>query len=197
MAVTLSNADIVSRLKLLADIHLKADSGTTTSLTNSSLIDNQSILNHIVCFINGDNIGVDRVITSFNADTGAIGFDALDTAITNTNEVCVVSTGYLSDAAQAEIAIRNDFRNKGYNLDLFLTSSHIKETFIYKTIELICMGLMNDGTDTDAYYVQANRFRELYNAETSSLIADYDSNEDGNIDADEEMMPVGQIGFSR
>ena len=197
MAVTLSNADVVSRLKLLADNHLKADSGTTTSLINSSLIDSNNITNHIVSFISGSNIGVDRVISSFDTDTGEIIFDAIDTSISNVDEVCIMSIGFASDIAQAETAIRNDFRNKGYNLDLFLTSSQLKELYIYKTIEIICMGLMNDGVDTDVYFVQAKRFKELYQIELSSLIADYDLNEDGNIDTDEELLPAGQIGFSR
>lgn len=197
MAVTLSNADIVSRLKLLADIHLKADSGTTTSLINSSLIDGSNVSNNIVSFINGANIGIDRVVSSFNDTTGEITFDAIDTAVSNVDEFCIISTGFSSDIAQAGIAIRNDFRNKGYDLDLFLTSSQLRELYIYKTIELVCMGLMNDGVDTDVYFVQANRFKALYETECSSLIADYDSNEDGNIDADEELLPVGQVGFSR
>ena len=197
MAVTLSNADIVSRLKLLADRHLKADSGTTTTAKNSKLIDEAGMTNNFICFINGANVGVDRIITSFFAETGTCTFDALDNAVTSSDEFCIVSKGFQSDVLQAHKVIANDFRNKGYDIDLFLTSDQLKEMYIYKVIELVCAGLMNDGVAEDVYFVQYNRFKELYQIESSALIADYDDNEDGSINTDEEMRPVGQIGFSR
>lgn len=198
MAVALSNADIVSRLKLLADSHLKADSGTTTTAVTSTLINESDITNHYICFISGLNNGVDRIITSFIDQSGTIGFDALDNAIDSTTEFCLLSKGFQSDIAQAEDAIRNDFRNKGYDLDLFLNSSiQLKEMFIFKTISIICGSLINDANDEDIYYFQYNRFKSLYESEQSVIIADYDANEDGNIDSEEELLSVGQVGFNR
>ena len=195
--MVLSNADIVGRLKLLADEHLKADAGTTTTVVNRTLIDGANLDDRFVCFITGANIGLDRVITGFDGVTGTITFDALTDAITSSDEFCIVKTGFQSDVVQAEYAIRNDLRNRGYDLDLFLNEPQLREMYIYKTIELVCASLMNDGEPQDVYYVQYLRFKDLYDKELVSLIADYDANESGAIDEGEENMKLGQIGFVR
>ena len=197
MALTLSNADIVGRLKLLADEHLKADSGTTASIVCASLIDEPTVANQFVCFISGDNVGVDRVISSFTDSTGTIGFDALDTTVVNTDEFCIVKTGFQSDATQAYNVMKNDLRNRNYDIDLFLTYSQLKEMHIYKTIELICASLMNDGDDQDAYYVNYKRFEKLYGLETVNMLADYDADESGDISTSEEEQPIRQAYMVR
>ncbi len=196
--MTITNADIVSRLKLLADEHLKADSGSITTAVNSSISEGNDYTNSLICFISGDNIGVDRVITSYAIATGTFTFDALTAAVTNIDEFCVVSKGFLSDVAQATSIVTNDLRNRGYDVALFLNfQTQLKELYIYKTIELVCASLMNDGQDQDVYFVNYERFKKLYEVESSTLIADYDTNEDGNIDTDEENLHIGQVGFLR
>lgn len=183
----ITNADIAGRLKLLADEHLKADSGSTTTAVNASISEGSDYKNNFICFVSGDNIGVDRVITSYTTATGTFTFDALDDAVTSIDEFCVVSKGFQSDVAQATGVVYNDMRNRGYDIDLFLNyQTQLKEMYIYKTIELICAGLMNDGQDHDVYFVNYERFKELYASEISNLIADYDANEDGEISEDEE-----------
>ncbi len=195
--MTITNADIVGRLKLLADEHLKADSGTKTTVINSTLIDGADISNRFVCFVTGENNGEDRVITSFDDTKGELTFDTLLIDITSSDEFCIVSTGFQSDVLHAEEVIRNDLRNRGYNLDLFLTEPQLREMYIYKTIELVCASLMNDGEPHDVYFVQYLRFKELYETEISSLVADYDANQDGVIDDGEEDIKLGQIKFVR
>ncbi len=196
--MTITNADIVSRLKLLADEHLKADSGTLTTAVNSSISEGNDYTNSLICFISGDNISIDRVITSYATATGTFTFDVLTATVTNIDEFCVVSKGFLSDVAQATNIVTNDLRNRGYNVDLFLNfQTQLKELYIYKTIELVCASLMNDGQDHDVYFVNYERFKNLYEVESSTLIADYDADEDGNIDVGEENLNIGQVGFSR
>ncbi len=106
--MVITNADIVSRLKLLADEHLKADSGSTTTAVNSSISDGSDYTNNLICFISGDNIGVDKVVTSYTVATGTFTFDVLTAAITGVDEFCVVSKGFLSDVAQATSIVTND-----------------------------------------------------------------------------------------
>lgn len=196
--MTITNADIVGRLKLLADEHLKADSGTTTTAVNASIKDGADYLNNFICFVSGANIGVDAVVTSYDSTTGTFTFDALSTAVTNIDEFCIVSKGFQSDVSQATSIVANDMRNRGYDIDLFLNyQTQLKEMYTYKTIELICAGLMNDGQDHDTYYTNGERFKKLYEAEASNLIADYDENEDGEIDEGEENLYTGQVGFTR
>lgn len=194
----ITNAEIVGRLKLLAEEHLKADSGTTTTAVNSSISDGIDYTNKIICFITGDNAYADRVVTSCDTATGTLTFNALDNAVDNVDEFCIISVGYQSDVSQAHNIITNDFKNRGYDIDLFLNhQTQLKEMYIYKTIELICAGLMNDGVDTDAYFVNYERYKELYRLESSNVIADYDINESGTITDDEEDTTVGKVRFSR
>jgi len=197
MALTLTNAEIVSRFKTLADYHLKADSGSTTTAVNSSMIDESSVANWYICFVNGDNYGTDKVISSFHDATGTITFPAVSNAIDNQSEFCLLEKGFLSDAKQAELFIDNYLRNKGYDLSLFLTTSQLKEAHIYKTLELICAERMQDGTDDDIYFVNHNKYSTLFEIEMNKLIADYDTNENGSISEDEEKQSLGQIGLTR
>ena len=91
----------------------------------------------------------------------------------------------------------NHFRNNGRDIDLFLETTQLKEAHIYKTIELICSSRMNDGDAQDAYFVNYERFKAMYETEVTTLIADYDANEDGTISEDEEDTNVGQVSFTR
>jgi len=193
----ITNAQIAGRLKLLADEHLKADSGTDVQVVSDSIKNGTNYLNHFICFISGNNMYEDRVVTSYDVSTGTFGFDQLLLPVLDTDEFCLTAKGFQSDVAQAESFIRNDFRNRGYDLDLFLTEPQLEEAYIYKTIELICSGLMNDGVDTDVYYMHSERYKTLYEQNMSNLIADYDANEDGTIDDVEELNKLGQIKFIR
>lgn len=196
--MTITNAEIVSRLKLLADEHVKADSGSTTTAVSSFLSDGTDYMSHYICFVSGSNTNTDRVITDYTTDTGTFTFDDLEQEVTNTDEFCIVSKGFQSDIINATNIVKNDMRNRGYNIDLFLNyQTQLREMYIYKAIELICAGLMNDAQDDDAYYAHMTRYALLYTSESSSLIADYDSNEDGSIDEGEENVNIGQVGFIR
>lgn len=186
--MTITNADIVGRLKLLADEHLKADSGSTTTAVNASIADGNDYTNQFICFVSGDNIGVDRIVTTYTSATGTFAFDALTTAVSNVDEFCIVAKGFQSDVAQAISIVKNDMRNRGYNIDLFLNyQTQLKEMYIYKTIELVCGSLMNDGQDQDVYFVHKQDYKALYELERSNLIADYDADEDGTISQEEEL----------
>lgn len=197
MALTLTNAEIVSRLKILSDFHVKADSGTTTTAIIKKLVEEEDVTGYYICFINGANYGIDRIVTDFYDADGVLVFDAVSSAITNTSEICLLEKGYLSDATQAEMALANYLRNKGYDIDLFLTTAQLKEAHIYKTLEIICGYKMNEANDTDVYYSNKEKFKMLFESEMAKLIADYDDNEDGIIDDDEELQKLGQIGFVR
>ena len=195
--MTITNADIVSRLKLLADLHAKATSGTTTSVVCRDLVGESELSGYFICFVSGTHAGTDKVITKFKDLTGTIEFDALASTASSTDEFCIVSKGYQSEVSQAALIVAEDFKNKGYDSSLFLVETQIKELHIAKAIELACFSLMNDATDTDSYYANAQRFRDRYRIIMANLIADYDLNEDGIISDSEEATSMGQIGFNR
>ncbi len=186
--MTITNAEIVGRLKLLADEHLKADSGSTTTAVSSYISNGSEYANYYICFISGNNINTDRIVTSYNSSTGTFTFDALDNAVTNTDEFCLVLKSFQSDIANAHNVVRNDMRNMGKDVDLFLNyTTQLRECYIYKTIELVCSSLMNDAVDTDAYYSHMNTYNALYQRELETLIADYDADKSGDISTDEEL----------
>lgn len=195
--MTITNADIVSRLKLLADFHGKATSGSTTTIVCNDLKNEADVTGYFACFVSGTHVGTDKVITKFKDLTGTISFDALASTVSNTDEFCIVSKGFQSEVAQAALVVTEDFKNKGYDASLFLNDTQLKELHISKTIELVCWGLMNDAIDSDAYFANAQRYEKRYQLIMANLIADYDANEDGVISDDEEKESIGQVGFSR
>jgi len=196
--MTITNAEIVGRLKLLADEHLKADSGSTTTAVSSYISDGSNYSNYYICFISGDNANVDRVVTSYESSTGTFTFDALDNAVTNVDEFCLVLKSFQSDVTNAHAVVRNDLRNMGKDVDLFLNyATQLKECYIYKTIELVCAGLMNDAVDTDVYYSHMVTYNALYQRELDTLIADYDADESGDISTDEELVKSNYVVVER
>lgn len=193
--MTLTNAEIVARYKALADFSFKADSGTTTTLTSKKLIDNSDISGFYVCFISGANFGLDKIITSFNDTTGTLTFSALSSSVLNTDEVAIVENGFQAEVKQAELFIINYLRNKGLDFNLMLNKPQLKESHIYKTLDLICSNLMKDAVDADVYYAQSVKYQNLFNLEMDKLVADYDINENGTIEQSEEVLNVGQVRF--
>ena len=195
--MTLTNAEIVARFKALANYSLRANDGSTTTLVANKLIDIRDVTGFYLCFTSGDNYGVDKVVSSFDEVTGTLTFDALGTTVLNTDEVCLLEDGFATEIKQAEIFIINHLRNKGLDIDLFLTIAQLKEAHIYKTLELVCLNFSKDATDDDIFYVASQNFGNLYTSELGSLVADYDENEDGQISEDEEDVQIGQVSFTR
>lgn len=195
--MTLTNAEIVARFKTLANYSLRANDGSTTTLISKKLIDIRDVNGFFLCFTSGENYGVDRVVTDFDEVTGTLTFDVLGSTVLNTDEACLIEDGFATEIKQAEIFITNHLRNKGLDLNLFLVKEQLKEAHIYKALELVCLNYSKDAVDDDIFYVASSKYKELYDAELGSLVADYDENEDGQISEDEEDTQIGQVGFSR
>ena len=198
---TLTNADIVIASPLLiADYIAKAHGGSTTTADSRSLkgLDEDEVVGAYICFLNGDNAGVDRIITDYNStNTGLFTFDALDTAIDNTVTFAIVLIDYTGGVDRAEAIVTNDLRKKGLDVNLFLNPSHLRELLLLKTMSHICQSKRQDADDQDMYHINYLDFEERYKTELNTLVADYDDNEDGSIDEDEENSSLGQIRFER
>ena len=197
MALTLANADVIGRFTQIADHYFKADSGSTTTVVSKSVADELDLANYYVCFLSGDNKGIDRVVSSYDDVTGTLTFSELDTAIDNTVSVAVSQNGFNNFIDEAELSIGNYLRNNGYDVDNFLTPSQLREAHLYKTIELICRSRYNDGSDDDLYFKNMELYGSLFTGEMARLVADYDANEDGSISTDEELLNIGQVMFVR
>lgn len=198
--MTLTNADIISRMSQLADIRGKADGGTTTTLINNKYsLDNidDEFNNYYICFLNGDNKGVDRIVTDFDAQNGIFTFDELESSVNNSTLYALCEVGYLQYSDEAYIYIVERFKNDGKNISLFLNEAQLKELHLLKTLDLICQDKFNDATNEDMYYQRHLHYKETFENTYLSLVADYDLNENGAIDTDEEENKIGQIGFSR
>lgn len=198
MALTLTNYDIVQSLEMLSSEILKADGGTTNTLISDDLseLGDATIAGYLIVFLSGDVIGQEAYITG-----GTNGTYTLDTTLTNSiankTKFTYLEGGFKSFISRAESILTSHFRNKGMNIDLFLNNAQLKELHIYKTVELICLSKRNSANDDDAYHSNYIAFKDLYEAEFSNLVADYDTNENGVIDDGEELQQIGQVSFVR
>ena len=197
----LTNADIVLASPLLiADYVAKANSGSTTTVVSQALkgLDPEEVIGAYICFINGDNAGEDRIITDYvSSNEGTFTFDALTSPVDNTTTFAIVFLDYTGGVIRAKQIITNDLRKKGFDIDLFLDSTQLRELLLLKAMSHICQAKRQDANDTDMYHINYLDFEEQYVLELNTLIADYDANESGIIDADEEDTNVGQVGFTR
>lgn len=192
MAVwTLTNADVVSAFPLLADFNEKADGGSTTSLTCKRLTSLQEteLVGATICFITGANAGTDKVITSYASSTTAtFGFSTLANSVDSSTGFGIVLLDNASYITRAYNIIKNEMRNRGMDVDLFLTTSHVKELHLTKTLELICLAKRQDADNNDIFHESYLIFKEQFESELTTLKADYDISEDGTIQEDEEDM---------
>ena len=198
MAWVLKNADIIAALPILADHYEKADSGSTTSLVCgrlTALVD-EEMVGATIGFINGDNAGTDVTITSYTDTTGTFGFGAVSNAVDSSTGFGIVYLDYNSYIDRAYDIIKNEMRNRGLDIDLFLTTSQVKELHLTKTLELICMAKRQDADTDDIFHESYLVFKENYASELTSLKADYDTDEDGTIE-EAEKLQENQVVLSK
>jgi len=199
--LTLTNAEIIVALPpLLADLIGKADGGSTTTLESRSFkgLDKDSTEGAFICFLSGDNAGIDKIITDYTAtNVGTFTFDALDSAIDNTVAFAIMFLSYTPASDRASEIIENDLRKKGYDIENFLTPAHLKELHLNRTVAHICQAKMQDADTNDTYYINYLEFMKRYENEFNTLVADYDDNEDGVIDSDEDSQSIGQVVLSK
>jgi hypothetical protein len=188
MAWTLTNADVIQALPILADHYEKADSGSTTTLVSGRLTDliEAEIVGATIGFLTGDNAGVDATITSYTDSTGTFGFSAVSTAVDSSTGFGIVYLDYTTYINRAYDIVKNEMRNKGLDIDLFLTTSQVKELHLTKCLELICMSKRQDADTDDIYHESYLVFKQNYDGELVNLKADYDTDEDGTIEEAEE-----------
>lgn len=194
--LTLTNSDIIQTLESLASEILKAEGGSTTTVKSEDLFECGDVIGNTIVFLNGNLLGQEATIQSANNDIFTLDTE-LTNAVTNKTKFAHLEVGFSNFISRAEAIIADKLRNKGLKLELFLTSAQLKELHTYKTIELICLSKRRDANDDDIYHANYLTFQELFNVEFGSLVADYDADEDGNIDTDEENTNVGQVSFLR
>ena len=190
MAWSLKNADIIEALPILADHYEKADSGSTTTLVSARLTDliQAEIVGATIGFITGDNAGVDATVTSYTDSTGTFGFGAVSNAVDSSTGFGIVYLDYTTYIDRAYDIIKNELRNRGLDIDLFLTTAQVKELHLTKCLELICMSKRQDADTDDIYHESYLVFKENYESELTTIKADYDTDEDGTIDDSEEKL---------
>jgi len=184
--MALTNADILKELPKLSDLSnntLKAVSGTLTTLTTNDDDIDDSFNNSYICFLSGGLSGVDRVIN--NISNSIITFDTLSETVLNTTQYSITKNGFISYIEKSNNILINDFRNAGKDFNLFLTVLQLKQLHLYKTIELICQNLMQDGNNDDIFFIHYSDYKKMYSNEFMRLKADYDLDKDGSIDSDE------------
>lgn len=199
--LTLTNAEIISVLPpLTADLIGKADGGSTTTLENKQFkaLDEESTEGAYICFLSGDNAGIDRIITGYDSsNVGTFTFDTLDSTIDNTSVFAILFLSYIPASDRASEIIENDLRKKGYDIESFLTPVHLKELHLNRTIAHICQAKMQDADNEDTYYINYLEFMKRYEEEFNTLVADYDTDGDGVIEDDEDSQSLGQVVLNK
>lgn len=201
MPLTLTNADIISRFSKASNHRGKATSGTINTLVYDRVTFNGNYSDNYfngmyICFLSGANKGIDRIITNYTSSTGTFTFEAVSATIDNTTEFAIVENGFLSYMQDAFSFIQEKVKNDGKDIDLFLTTSQLKELHLYKTLDLICQDKYEDADDDDMYYNRHVHYKDLFNSTYTALKADYDENEDGEI-SDDEKLQGGSYGKLR
>jgi len=197
--LVLKNSDIVSALPILADMHEKADSGSTTTLVANTLVSltEEEVVGATLCILNGSLKNTDIVITAFNDATGTITFATQSSAIDSSTVFALVYKPYDSFITRAEEIISNQFRNTNKDLALFLTTSQIKELHLLKTLEIICLSKRQNANSDDMFHINYEDFKSSYSNEVLTLKADYDVDEDGTIEEDEEEKITHQVRLKK
>lgn len=193
--LSLSNAEIINNLTLLADFVGRVDTSTTTSITINSLANEDIEANDTLCILSGDAKNTDIAITDF--DAGEITFDELDSSIQVRAIVAICKIGFDNYVSNAYDMLKNDIKNKSLEIELFLTEWQLKQLHVYKTLELICGDRRNGADTNDAYNANYERYYALYRSELTTFVADYDINENGSITEEEELNFKAQVGFVR
>ena len=188
----MTNADLVIRLSALADYKSKAISGSTTTLVTSLLSDFE---NAYICFLSGTNKGLDRIVTA--SDNGTLTFAALPATVDATTEFAICEVGFLSKIESARLMVDEKFKNIGLDINLFVNSVQLDELYTYKTLEIVCRDRMQMGSENDFYYSNALYYQDLFDKTFTSLKADYDVNDSGDLDDDEKLLNKTQAWFSR
>ena len=198
---SLTNAEIVLASPLLiADYIAKAHGGSVTTAYSKAFkgLDDEEIEGAYLCFLNGDNAGIDRIITDYNStNVGTLTFDPLDVAIDETVTLAIVLLDYTGGVDRAKAIIENDLRKMGYDVNNFLDETQLKELVINKTMSHIMRAKRQNADTDDTYHINYLEFEDLYQKELSQLVASYDENEDGVISDDEEDLTLGQVIFDR
>ena len=200
--LTLTNAEIINASPLLlADLVGKANEGTATTVVSREYrnLEEEDIVGAYICFIGGSHKGQDRIITSYTTTggVGTFGFDALDSPVGETDVFAILFVNYLAGAERASEIIESDLLKKGYELQYFTNEAQLKELHLNKTVSHICQSKMQNANTDDTYFVNYEIFEERYQRELSTLIADYDADENGTISESEELTPVGQVILRR
>lgn len=199
---TLTNADIVLGSPLLiADYVAKADSGSLTTAESKALkgLDEEEVVGAYICFLNGGNAGVDRIITGYSSTSvGTFTFEpVLAEPIDNTVTFAIVFIDYTGGVIRAEQIVTNDLKSRGLNVDQFLVDNDLRELLLVKTLSHICQAKRQDADTNDMYHINYTDFEAKYQTDLNTLVADYDSDNDGTIDSTEEDVKVSQVGFVR
>ncbi len=196
MAWSLTNADVITALPILADFYEKADGGSTTTLTCKRLtsLQDDEIVGATIGFISGDNAGTDAVVSTYaSATTATFGFDAVSGSVDSSTGFGITLISWKVYIDRAFSIIKNELRNKDLDIDLFKTVSQVKELHLLKTVELICLSKRQDANADDVFHESYLSFKEAYSGEMLAIRADYDLDEDGTLEESEKLQSSNRV----
>ena len=189
----INDSDLVSTLELLADVVLRADKGSTTSLICTELKNHScDVLGAKVVFLDEYNYGEVRIASSYSKSNHEIFFnEPLELPATNYTKFAILYVGFNSFINRAWDLIGEELKNKGLDINKYLDTAQLRELHTFKAIALICRSKMRSAEINDEYFVNSEYFEKKYMDTFAVLKADYDLNGDGVISEDEKKISFG------
>lgn len=173
----------------------KAESGTTTTLIDSKLIDNDETWKGGLIEIYKNKESKDRKISSFDNTTGKITFNPALESTVEANDIYIARRSYQEKITQAGIKVQDDFRAMEKRAYLVIDHRVLKWLIIYRFFADYFGNLIKE--ENDEFDIQNKRYEGLYTNKLQSMSIVYDKNVDAIIDDGEDDTKVGEIRWLR
>jgi hypothetical protein len=171
-------------------IHGQADSGSTTTIVDAELKDNQEYFDDY--FTGGTAYSIDRDetrdITDFVASTGTLTTIAFSGVIST--DKYILSRSFSREIQRSFEKIEEKIVNLGRRPELILDPYDLREIHILFAVAEVCKGLMT--INEEFYWALMDRYEEKGEVAFRDKEFKYDKSDDGIISASEEPDRIGK-----
>jgi hypothetical protein len=166
-----------------------ADSGSTTTLVDSDLIDypDDHWTGGVIQFTDGTNAGLSRPVSDYVQSTGTVTWVAsCASSVDTTTRYCVRRT-FQPELDRSWEEVDEIVRRKGFRPALVMDSDELKSLHVYITLSKICRVLSKSGDDV--WWSRAKDFDAKSLKELNGIQFVYDADEDSVADDKRAMQP--------
>lgn len=178
--------------------------GTVGSAAAGTLVDTNQLTNYPDDYFNGG------IVEAMNPSTGAVQRRVVSDFVQSTGSLSVTPNWATTPDSTYKYVVYKPFRKKiefawevlmkyvraqGLRPALIMESQELKVIHIYKTLQLVCVDFIKE--PQDVWSLLADKYKELYDQELTTLRFAYDADESGAVSEAEQEKPVGRKCFLR